>query len=636
MANYYNFAELKDKISLREVCEHYNIVLHNERNNEATASLRPEDKTPSANFNFADGTFFDYGDADLGGNIFNLVAWCEFGEKGTGRKLSNDMMTRCAAVLGERFGISPINHSKKNKEKISPQEWMPLTDNEYAAIGLHPKNMAQDMNIDVRKSTESELNRIMATRVNMPIADIARSSRTEYVAFLQASTHSIMYEAKKQYLASILALENAMKNGTQDLTPFEEKAKKLYTQLKYKCDLLEKAYPPFEERITKLNAEEYKRLVTRFRAGNPEYEIKKRLDQSVNESIDVGVVSNGELKKKAAELNQQLYLFDHGISKEDFVDFVKGYRELPDHKKFPYAAWDNKRPNSFKIKVMEKDVKVSAVLLKIDAQAITDRIEAGNTVLPYQNDRGLTAIGKQIVVAMAIHDHTQADIGKLIGEDSRRVSEAIRGKNPKVEEKLRQYYGVSNITSRSATAIKSDKVTNRHFNELTAQEQMKVIETLAASPENFSYDGKFLSFDEIRNKCIAENQKWVFDTDLKRTAAESERTIVRGDRHTVEYASLKGRETYIEFRNATADNIRLLDEMITAKFPFSSATRGNSLIVTIPRDRKEDFVRFALSNKADLSNVNNKEIQSMANNPHYQPNKATETQNKVNPKVFSL
>ena len=182
----YSFEEINERVPIEDVLSLHGIY----PNSKGWYSLRPEDDTPSAHIDKNrryGNTIHDFGDS----NTFNPVTLTAY--------LRGIDIFEASQVLGEAFGLVPLNKGKSAPDVVSDWEW--------CKIGVQPDMASKNMDFFPEKYGE-ERTRVYADKYRMTINElknqdvpmyerIVRSRAIPYVIDLKNTYYKKLYEWHK-------------------------------------------------------------------------------------------------------------------------------------------------------------------------------------------------------------------------------------------------------------------------------------------------------------------------------------------------------------------------------------------------------------------------------------------------------
>lgn len=177
----YSYEEINERVPIEEVLSLHGIY----PNSKGWYSLRPEDDTPSAHIDkdrrFGN-TIHDFGDS----NTFNPITLTAY--------LRGIDVFEASQVLGEAFGLIPLNKGKSSPDTVSDWEWF--------KVGVHPDMASKNMSFFPEKYGE-ERTRAHAEKYRMSINELKRQEPAMYERIVRAKAVPFVIDLKNTYYQKI-------------------------------------------------------------------------------------------------------------------------------------------------------------------------------------------------------------------------------------------------------------------------------------------------------------------------------------------------------------------------------------------------------------------------------------------------
>lgn len=185
--------------------------------------LRSGDDTPSFCISINKNLWVDYGNANKGGSVIDLVMWLlGISKKDAINKLATD------------FNIPHIDNVNNKGRK-----WFALTDSQYRELGIQPERATLNFNIDLRKHSIDIVER-WDSKYGMHVRDLAYKYPSVYNEMVSNIALNSINTLRETYYTNIGLLQDSSLNQiTRDylISALRDNANKI----NYKVELLQKA-----------------------------------------------------------------------------------------------------------------------------------------------------------------------------------------------------------------------------------------------------------------------------------------------------------------------------------------------------------------------------------------------------------
>lgn len=290
---FFDLDEIKN-IPIEEVCGAWGLDVK-EKGGSLWCNLRNE-KTASCKLYKGTNTFCDFGDANKGGNVINLVSMLE--------GCSNQ---KAIEKLAETFGIEALN-------KVSLNHGFSLTNRQYSMINIEADLATKNFAFKLEQfGVERTSN--FAEKYSMTIQELKKSYPNVYVNVVKQRAIPYVYEQRNEYYQKCfdyLHYGDGIENQLPDIMVLNQSFKEtLLKEVQEKCK----------------NVQQLQRLIVQAIDGCKGITYKPvHLDVSAdlmgikngNISFEIGVIRYVELKQRANEGKESL-----AYTKMGYEDYKK-------------------------------------------------------------------------------------------------------------------------------------------------------------------------------------------------------------------------------------------------------------------------------------------------------------------------
>lgn len=295
-SGYYDLDKIKEIPITDVLSDLYGIEVQKNGRTRAYCAIRDE-KTPSCCLYLDTNSFCDYGDANRGGNVINLVQY-----------LSNCEFKDAIQMLAERYGIAP----EKTGQRILP------TNAQYAKIGIQADMVSKNFSFDIERFG-LEKTREFAERYRMTVQELAESEPKTYHNMLKNVAVPQVVECRNIYYRNLYTSYLLCSSFGADLTD------SMVQELTSELDELQKTEEIMQRAITDKSLLNF---------TPKQYNVKKDLNDILNGKIEfeVGNLNYMDLKKESTKQNKNLI-----YKKVKYSEWTHANSDFG----FPYAAYVN-------------------------------------------------------------------------------------------------------------------------------------------------------------------------------------------------------------------------------------------------------------------------------------------------------
>lgn len=547
-----------ERVPIAEIFQKMGCDLKRVSRGEYVTRIRPEDDNPSCYVNVNKNCWNDFGGS--GGGVVQAVMAID--------PIRYPDWRSAATYIVQNFDVPPINNDLSGVKMMSNYE--------FELIGIQPDRASKNIDWDLECFTISQAQKLADRLGDQTMQALAINDRSMYVSILRHTAVPYVIKQHHFYRNHLLNLMK-WKEGSIEY-------KLIYDSLKEHLAEYRKCY----------NA--LKRALTKEEAKVAYYNVGETLDEEIRNykagkfSIECGNRPYSELKAEAKDLKKSTYKF------EDLT--IENYEGLLENGTVSFAAFA--RQGKYSIVVEASDVKRTAEILGV---AVGNFTEAQTNSIA-KNNGGLTEFGVWAKKRLLDMNVKESELAEGLEIDQRRISEAFRGKNAKVEAQLKEALDYHEPQIHSTEVMTPEQLAKQHglryFSQLNDNEQKIIVDRLYNSPANKSrYDPslKAKTKDEIIKRLI--DKGFMYDEKL---ACKRNIKISENQAGTVDFYQLKASSTNLpyytkEISRDVAEELRT--ELFKNNAPFSSVNKATGNVKFTFRSQDMEQIR-SIADKCGL------------------------------------
>lgn len=502
MAQIFSDSVIKSRLSLLTVLDHYGISYTNEGGERYVCSIRREDNTPSCHIDAEKNIFNDFGGGNVGGNVYNLVAYLEFG---IDHKLSSEEYKEVLNFIGNNF------RSELGSDAVLGygSQWTPISISDYKKIGICGESVTMNT-VDLQTMSPNEAMAECKKYGKLSMRDLVMSNDSNnvdlYHKIIAQKAFPFLQKQKAAYLSTISALIDCTDGAERE--QLREKAEDLYTKCETSYSVLKRAIKPLSaEEKAKMGASVKYRFDVRSYNVYPVEDTILQLSTGKSH-MQCGNIANSELKKNALESNEAIISIN-GLSESDIAKL----KNAP----FKYAAFRQGK-GEYQVRILSG---VQNDCLKMLGKPLVSNMSYNAS---FENDTQgkLTRFGLHFKAFLNSHGLTEKDVASALDIDSRRINEVLR-KDFKLSDnsrgvlaQLKRYTNYDETLICTSTYVVPSNRKHALFKQMPPEKQKEYVLMVYNSDYNIdlsSPTGKVKTPNEIYATCVSLNDKYLYRLD---------------------------------------------------------------------------------------------------------------------------